>query len=105
VSTSKIDVAVDADDGKIVEDTKIVGLVAFLQEHPLTVITPSLKVVWIIRVLNEPYSAVMYLNMVSTDDRRGSFAVPVAVNQHRYDPPALRSAFSFTPTQSRSYVF
>jgi hypothetical protein len=100
VSGSKIAIAVHADDGKIVEDTKVVRLVAFLQEHPLTVVTPSLKVVRIIRVLDETYSAIMYLNMVSTDDRCGSLTVSLAVNQHRYDPQALSTAFHSSDTRS-----
>jgi hypothetical protein len=82
VSGPKISVAIDADSGEIVKKPKVVRLVAFPEEDPLTVITPSLEVLGIVRVLNEPYSAIPYLNMMSTHDRRGSLTVSLAANKH-----------------------
>ena len=99
MSGSKIAVAIHTDDSKIVKDTKIVRLVAFLQEHPLTGSTPSLKIVRIIRVLNETYSAIMYLDMVSADDRGGSLTVSLAINQHRNSPQSLSSASTHADTE------
>lgn len=83
VSRSQLCVAVNADNGEIVVSAKFLGLVLFPEKHALAAVTPSLEVVWDIRVLDKPHRMISLDDVVPTHDRRSSFSVSFAGGRHR----------------------
>src|SRR5688500_17149239 len=83
-------VALDADDGEVVEGAKGVGLVfTFLQELGLAQVAPRLEVIGIRAVLDEADLAISDVDVVPADAGGGLRAVTCAADlRHRQGPRA-----------------
>lgn len=71
VCLTQVGVAVHADNGKVVVCGELFGLVSFSKKHALAVVAPGLKIVWIIRIFDEPSRSISHGDVMPTHDCHG----------------------------------